>query len=151
MRRLLPFLALIVLVPASRAQTAEDSVRAVITRLFDGMRASDSTMVLSVFHPHARLMSVGRNREGQTVVREDAVAAFARSVGTPHPEVYDERLTSVEVRIDGPMATAWTPYQFYVGQNFSHCGVNSFQFARTGGEWKIVHLIDTRRRQGCAP
>lgn len=152
MRRLLPLLALLLLtaLPA-RAQTAEDSVHAVITRLFDGMRAGDSTVVLSVFHPQARLMSTGRNREGGYVLREDAIAGFARQVGTPRPEVLDERLTSVEVRIDGPLATAWTPYQFYVGPQFSHCGVNSFQLVRTDDGWKILHIVDTRRRAGCAP
>lgn len=29
---------------------------------------------------------------------------------------------------------------------FIHCGANSFQLARLSGEWKIVHLIDTRRK-----
>ena len=42
-----------------------------------------------------------------------------------------------------------TPYKFYVGEKFSHCGVNSFQLVKIRGEWKIQYIIDTRRRQNC--
>jgi hypothetical protein len=53
------------------------------------------------------------------------------------------------MRIDDNLATVVTPYAFYHNGNLSHCGVNVFQIARVGDEWKIVGLADTRRRQGC--
>ncbi len=115
------------------------------------MRAADGPALLATFHPAARLMSAARTREGHWVVREDTIAAFARQIGTPHPEVYDERLSNVEVRVDGPLATVWAPYHFYVGAQFSHCGVNSFQLVRTDDGWRILQITDTRRRAGCAP
>jgi hypothetical protein len=40
-------------------------------------------------------------------------------------------------------------YSFYLGDKFSHCGVDAFLLARDGTEWKVVSLADTRRRQGC--
>jgi hypothetical protein len=43
----------------------------------------------------------------------------------------------------------WTPYAFYYDGNFSHCGVDSFQLARTAEGWKVVQIADTRRTQGC--
>jgi hypothetical protein len=35
-----------------------------------------------------------------------------------------------EVQIDDNLAAVWTEYEFYVGKNFSHCGVNAFQLVK---------------------
>ena len=63
--------------------------------------------------------------------------------------MWDERIGDVEVHIDGGLATAWVPYAFYLGEEFSHCGANAVHLARTSEGWKIIHLTDTRR-QDCA-
>ena len=131
------------------AQNETDAVKATVNRLFDGMRKGDSALLMQAFAPGAILQSVGRTREGATVVRTDSVAAFARQIGTPHTEVYDERIEFGAIHIDGNMASVWTPYKFYLGDKFSHCGVNSFQLVKLNGAWKIQYLIDTRRREGC--
>ncbi len=47
------------------------------------------------------------------------------------------------------MANAWTPYEFWYNGNFSHCGVNSFQLIKKDEKWKIIYLVDTRRKEGC--
>ena len=58
--------------------------------------------------------------------------------------------TVVEVvKIDGALASVWTPYKFYFNGKFSHCGVNSFQLVRMNNTWKVQYIIDTRRRVGC--
>lgn len=131
------------------AQDETEAVKGTINRLFDGMRKGDSTLLLQAFAPNAILQSVGQNREGITVIRTDSVAAFARQIGTPHTEAYDEQIQFGAVHIDGNMASVWTPYKFYLGEKFSHCGVNSFQLVKLNGTWKIQYLVDTRRRQGC--
>lgn len=59
--------------------------------------------------------------------------------------MWDEQTSDVEIRVDGPMASAWVPYVFYRGDTLSHCGVNAIEFARTKGQWTIVHRVDTRR------
>jgi hypothetical protein len=147
--RILPLLALLVGVraPAAAQANAEQEVRAVIDRLFDGMRAGDSAVVRSVFHPEAGLFTTAV-RDGQPVLRADSVAAFVRAVGTPHDEVWDERIANVEIRVDDPLATAWMDYRFLLDGRFSHCGVNAFQLFRTPEGWRILQVTDTRR-QSC--
>jgi hypothetical protein len=46
------------------------------------------------------------------------------------------------------MANAWTSYEFYINGKLSHKGVNSFTLFKESEDlgWKIVHLIDTRRK-----
>ena len=122
---------------------------AVVKRLFDAMRAGDSATVRAVFHPQALLSSALVGRDGTPQVRVDSLASFVRAVGTPHAEVWDERTSGEVVQVDGPLATVWTRYAFYAGTKFSHCGVDAFTLARTGTEWRILALTDTRQRTGC--
>ncbi|MFN8354075.1 MAG: nuclear transport factor 2 family protein [Spirosomataceae bacterium] len=132
---------------AAQAQTAEeDAIKATIQQLFDGMRKGDSTMVRATFHPTARLQSVGTNKEGKTVVQTEDISGFVKAVGMPHPVMWDERVLSYEIRIDDKLATAWTPYEFYAGDKFSHSGIDAFQLAKTDQGWKIIQLSDTRHR-----
>lgn len=133
--------------PATSPEAA--AVRATIDRLFDGMRAGDSTVVRAAFHPEARLMTIG-TREGKPVMGTVSIDAFVRAVGTPHDDVWDERISNVEIRVDGNLATAWMDYSFYTGDKFSHCGVNAFQLFRGPEGWKVFHIADTRRREACA-
>jgi hypothetical protein len=135
---------------ALAAQAAEAEVRAVIRRLFDGMRAGDSAMVRSVFDPNARLVSA-EVRNGQPSMRVTPADAFVAAVGRPHDAVWDERIWDTDIRIDGNLASVWTQYAFYTGERFSHCGVDAFHLVRQAGGWKIVDLADTRRTDGCEP
>jgi hypothetical protein len=135
--------------PAAAQATPEQEVRAAVDRLFAGMRSGDSTVVRAAFHPTARLQSTAV-RNGVATLRVDSVDAFVRAVGTPHTAVWDERISNVEIRVDADLATAWMDYAFYAGDQFSHCGVNAFQFFRGADGWKIIQLADTRRKE-CTP
>lgn len=131
------------------AQTTEDSVKAVVKQLFDGMRNSDPAMVRSSFADSAILQSIARTKEGKTIIRNENLDQFASSLSTIKKGAADEQISFESIKIDGPLAIVWTPYKFYYDGNFSHCGVNSFQIVRIDGVWKIQYLIDTRRKQPC--
>ena len=131
------------------AQTQEDDIKAVIMRMFDGMRKGDSTMVSSAFAKGAIMQSITLNSEGETSVNNGSLANFLRAVGTPHEMVWDERIEFGDIKIDGDLASVWTPYAFYRGDQFSHCGVNSFQLHNSQAGWKIVYIVDTRRQDKC--
>lgn len=127
----------------------EAAVKKTIKDLFTGMRQSDGEMVRSVFTEGAILQTIVKTKEGKTVIRTENVDSFAALVSRPYKEIYDERITFETLRIDADLAMVWTPYHFYIGKNFSHCGVNSFQLVKTNGFWKIQYLIDTRRKENC--
>ena len=131
------------------AQSQEAEVMTVVNRLFDGMRAGDSAMVRSTFHPTMTTASIFVNRQGEPVIRTGMPDDFVKAVGTPHDKEWDERIWDPVVHIDGRMATAWTPYAFYLGGDLSHCGVNAFQLFDGKDGWKIIRITDTRRREGC--
>lgn len=130
--------------PPEAAATSESEVMRVVTAVFDGMRRADSAMVRPLFHPEARLISVG-TRDGAPVVRIEPVEGFIQSVGRPRSEVWDERLFNEKVGIDGALASVWVDYEFYRGTTRSHCGVDHFLLVKDSGTWRIIELSDTRR------
>jgi hypothetical protein len=149
MRLFLTLSLTLVVTSALRAQTAEDSVKAVVNNMFAAMKNADSAGLKNVFSESAVLQTISRTKEGQTIVRTENIAAFATSIGTLTKGDADERIKFDAVHVDGALASVWTPYEFYFKGNFSHCGVNSFQLVRINGAWKIQYIIDTRRKGEC--
>lgn len=143
------FFAILLAIPAF-SQSEEAEVKAVIASLFDGMRAKNADQIGAVFSENAIMQTI--EATGETgVVKAGSVAEFVKGIGSlPAEAKLDERITGYQINIDGPMATAWTPYEFYFNDEFSHCGVNSFQLVKMAEGWKIVYIIDTRRKDGCS-
>lgn len=129
--------------------TAEAEVTAVIQQLFDGMRRGDTAAISAVFHPEMRLNSTGVDPDGQPTFQTGSPAAWLGTVARVPAGQLDERLYGTTIRVDGPLATAWTPYSFYFNGQRSHCGVNAFQLVKTTDGWRILQITDTRRTSGC--
>lgn len=145
------FLTAVLITCTASAQSAEDSVKSVVNTLFSGMRNADAPLLRSAFADSAILQTISRSRAGKTTVRTEALDEFVNFVKGLKKDSADERISFETIRIDGPLAMVWTPYNFYYNGTFSHCGVNSFHLVRIDGQWKIQYLIDTRRREGCKP
>lgn len=134
----------------AHAQDGKAEVLAVVKRLFDGMRAGDSAMVRSVFHPQVRTISASMRNGAPALNIETSADAFVKAVGTPHSQPWDEKTYDEKVEIDGPIASVWAEYTFHLGTTFSHCGIDHFLLAKdASGAWKIIELADTRQREGC--
>ena len=136
---------------SAQAQTTPAETQAVkrtITTFFDGMRRSDSTLVRSTLAPGAIFHVIGQHA-GATALALENPSAFLKAVGTPHAEIWDERVQFEQVLIDANLASVWAPYEFYLGSKFSHCGYDSFQLVKLASGWKIAHIIDTRRKEKC--
>ncbi len=134
------------------AQSSEEkAVLQVVEVLFEGMKQGDSALVSDLFHPDVRMLTSYTSSDGEPVLKEGSLADFLKAIGTPHPEVWNEKIWNTEIRVDDNLAQIWTDYAFYVDDRFSHCGVDAFQLVKeTDGKWRIVHLIDTRRKEPCS-
>ncbi|GAB3979418.1 nuclear transport factor 2 family protein [Spirosoma terrae] len=131
------------------AQNAEETaIKTTVNTLFQAMQKADSTMLKPLFNPGARLQTV-INKQGDVTVRDEAIAGFINSIGKAKAGTLDERLSGIDIKMDGDLATAWTPYVFYFQDKKSHCGVNAFTLVKIGGSWKIQTIIDTRRKENC--
>lgn len=129
--------------------TTEEEVLAPIHLLFDGMRAGDSSMVRAAFHPTARLQTTYTDKNGVPQIHTGDLEKFLIQIGSPHDQPLDEQIWAYEVKVEDNLASVWTPYTFYLGEQMLHCGVNAFQIAKTPDGWKIIQIADTRTKEGC--
>lgn len=143
------FIILTIISTTAFAQNEEAAVKQTVNQLFEGMKKSDTAIIRLAFSSQPTLQTIIKNKEGNVMIESEPLDSFLIAVSKPHTEVYDERITFGVIKIDGALAIVWAPYKFYLGEKFSHCGVDSFQLVKVNGEWKIQYLIDTRRRQGC--
>ena len=135
----------------AQQSTPDPAITATIRQLFKGMENGDSAQVHATFTRDITLATIRRDEAGNPVLRRESSAdAFLKAVGTPHPKVWYEEIWDVKVQQDGDFAQVWCDYAFYIGNTFSHCGVDAFQLHKQKGGWKIFHLADTHRAENCA-
>ncbi len=119
-----------------------------VQALFDGMRARDSAAIRATLHPEARLLTAATDSTGSPVVESTPIADFLRAIAQAK-SVPDERISDPVVQVDDGLATVWARYAFYAGERFSHCGIDTFDLVLTPDGWRIVQIVDTRKREGC--
>ena len=149
------FVLLAMLLPSAEAlaaQSEEARVLAVVQQLFDGMRSRDTAKMRATLHPQARMVSPG-TREGVVSVSVDSPDRWLAGVASAPATtgILDERVRNPVVHVDGPLASYWAEYTFYLGERMSHCGVDTFHLVRTADGWRIIDLADTRRKEACSP
>ena len=128
-------------------QGAEGEVLVVVNRLWEAMRTNDSTLARSVFDSTAQMVSI-IDRNGARFVRWQRADGFVRAIGSA-TQPWIERMVAPEVRVDGPLASVWTWYDFSIGGKVSHCGYDSIELAKLATGWKIIYIADTRQQTGC--
>ncbi len=109
------------------------------------MEARDSTALQGLFHPDAQIIGV---RSGTEVRMQGDILEWIRGVARSE-EPLRERMRSPRVEIAGALATLWAPYDFHIGDRFSHCGTDAFQFVRHGSSWRIIVASFTIQPDGC--
>lgn len=124
----------------------EADVKKSINTFFEGMHSADTLKIKSVCNDTMLLQSVSEGK-GRTKLVTEKASEFFRSISEiPAGMKIEERLLDYKIQIDGAMAHAWTPYEFYIDGKLSHKGVNSFQLFNDNGVWKIIYIVDTRRK-----
>ena len=127
----------------------EEAVVAAVQQFFDTMAAKDVEGAREVLVPEGRLFSV-RTVDGEKVVRSSSNQEYLDGLAKSQ-EDWLERMWDPEVKIRGDIATVWTPYDFHVNGEFSHCGIDAFDLMRIDGKWKITGGSYTVEREGCEP
>ena len=129
-----------------------EAVLATVQAIFDALAEGDGATLRRVMHPQVLMHSVERSADGtRTVSTSTLEELIVRVEGSE--AVLTERMFDPEVRISGDLAMVWTPYDFYVGDQLSHCGADALILARDAGTeardaetgaWQIVSLSWTR-------
>ena len=134
----------------SQDSFTEKNAQQVVDRFFDGFHKGDTLIMKSVMADKLIMQTAFTDGEGvERVTTSEASNLLNAIANRPADQQWEERLLGYTVQIDGNLAHVWTPYQFWFNDTFSHCGANAFTLAKTSEGWKIIHLIDSRRKAGC--
>ena len=131
------------------AQNSEkDNVKQTIIDFFEAFHKQDTVKLKAMAKGNINLQSISVNQEGKTRLDENDYVSFMKNIaGIPKEKTFEEKILGYDIKIDGNMANAWTPYEFWFDGNYSHCGINSFQLLKEDKTWKIIYLVDTRRKK----
>lgn len=134
----------------AHAQSDEQAIKAVLTRMFDGMRTRDTAAMRSTMVPSTILERTSAAGElGEPI----QMGKFIERVGQGTGPGGDERIKDPKIQIDGPLASVWTYYTYTPGgkTQLDHCGVDAFLLRKGADGWKIFHIADSSHNEGCKP
>lgn len=127
-----------------------ENIKLLIENFFEAFHAQDSTALRAFTHPDIKMQSVAIDAEGNTRLSTEEYSGFLKSIASiPKSTNFKEELHDFEININGRIANVSMPYSFFVNDELSHCGVNTFQLMKSKDEWKIIYLVDTRSKLGC--
>ena len=116
---------------------------AALQTFFDALETGDADLLRSVVHPEIVMRSTATNAAGENSFASSTLDDLAARLDAGGPPLI-ERMFDPVVRVSGAMATIWAPYDFYIGADFSHCGVDAATLMSTAEGWQIVSLTWTR-------
>ncbi len=122
----------------------------IIHDVFDGMRESDTTKMAPYMHPNLKMQSLNVDGGSNEVSQLNGAQGWLNAVAKNDGDVWNEQIDNLKIQTDGAVASAWMDYKFYLGDKLSHCGINSFQFIKMDGKWKIIYIIDSRFKSNCS-
>ncbi|OXB21816.1 3-methyl-2-oxobutanoate hydroxymethyltransferase [Flavobacterium tructae] len=125
----------------------QQEVQKSIETFFEGFHQRDTVRMKSVCADRIVLQSISESLVKGNKLTEENAGKFYKSIATiPSNIEFSEKILSYNIQIDGTIAHVWAPYQFYVNDKLSHSGVNTFTLFKEKDNWKIIYLIDTRRK-----
>jgi hypothetical protein len=132
-----------------RAQSDEQAVKDVVGKMFDGMRTRDTALMRSTIVPTTVLERVTPTGLGNPIVMNSFIDRVAQGTGPGG----NEQIGTPKVEVDGGLASLWAYYTFTPGgqTKVDHCGVDAFLLRKGADGWKIFHISDTSRSDGCTP
>lgn len=128
------------------AQSEKSAVTGVVNDFFEAMRTADAPKADSCLYADLSLYTVLTNAKGEVKLMKEERKELIDAFGSKHEETWDERISGIEVRIDGPLAVLSCDYKFYLGDKYSHSGIDVFELIKTERGWKIFSISDTRRK-----
>lgn len=148
MTRLLTITLLLLSTTIFSQEQNKDTVAEVVKTFFEGFHESDKEKMLNTLHDNFTMQSVFKNKEGATQLTSGDAMQFVTTVAErAKKEQWTEKITEYKTQNDGLLATVWTPYKFYLGDQYLHCGVNVFTLMKVNNDWKIISIIDTRKKE----
>ena len=131
---------------SAQADVEQGKILHLVQRFFQALEKQDTIAFRELCLKEARNFAV-RAIQDSIVVRSQLSTAFRFNPKRILKERM--RMPSTEIKLQGAVAMAWVPYDLWINDTFSHCGVDVFTFVQTDDGWKISSLAYTIETDGC--
>lgn len=124
----------------------KQQIIAVINKFFESLEKKDSLMMRQTTMDNAQIW---RRYSEEKPVRSDyrySKDFLPKMQALPNVK---EIALDFDINIHKGMASAWVPYEFYIDEKFSHCGVDIFTLFEMDGNWKIISVAYTVEKEHC--
>ncbi len=115
---------------------AERAVMAVVDSAMTFIQSGEMPRLSDLMTPEAQVYAAS-TRDGAPGFRM-RTAASQRALGQRPPII--ERGFNADIRMAGTIAVVWLPYDLYVNNTWSHCGVDVFTLVQVNNDWRIANL-----------
>ena len=129
------------------ACAANDTPTETVETFFAGMATNDWQLASSVLIEDAVLYGY-RVSGGEVVLSRLTASEYVDAMSSRSDRLL-ERIWDVQVLEHDRLATVWTPYDFYLNGEFSHCGRNSFSLIRSDSGWRIASITYSMLKESC--
>ena len=139
------FVAVLILASLAKsvsAQTSDADSKAaiavadsVLAALSHGDRVTLSRLVLD--------SSVVGSASARNGVERLSLRTWGLYINRTGPATFTERGFDATARVQDRVAQVWMPYDLYVGNTWSHCGVDAFTLMKSEGHWRVAALTYT--------
>lgn len=152
MKALILFVSLLTF-QASFSQVLKDkkTAKQLIEYFYEAFHKQDIKTLKTYAHPKIKMHSVIIDSRGSTSLSSKTYSNFLDYlVAIPASTKFKEKLHNFDITLNGMIATVSAAYSFFINDQLSHCGVNTFQLIKSRtGDWKIIYFVDTRSKLGC--
>jgi hypothetical protein len=76
-------------------------------------------------------------------VERMSLRTWGQYIKSTDPSTFTERGFDATARAQDRVAQVWMPYDLYIGDKWSHCGVDVFTLMKREGRWRVAALIYT--------
>ena len=114
---------------------------------FEALTARDVERMSTLLTPEGMIYGYRESSEGTAIIRRTH-SDYMEGLKTGEGHLV-ERFWDPDVMLYQRLATVYTPYDFHVDGQFSHCGVNNFSMMKTDEGWVITGVVFSIEGDGC--
>ena len=141
-------LVCLIFCPLSLGQDERQAIMDTVEKFFTAIETKDRDLLESILVPDSLNISTSESSSGEiqftTLNYENMVTALTRPGRLAIERAWDETIL-----IQGSIAVFWAPYDFHVDDEFTHCGIDSFQLIKKENRWLISNASWTRETENC--
>ena len=124
----------------------EQQIKLVINQFFEALENQDSLLLTNVKMPKSQIWRI-YSSENPTKANMRFIEDDIETLKDLPP--LKEIALDFDINIHENIAVAWVPYEFWLKNKFSHCGIDIFNLFNIDGEWKIVSAAYSVQKDNC--